>query len=170
MSDGDRVDCPDPGQRRGFELRRMTLSDLDQVIGIERESFVEPWTKANFEREVLSLDASEATVAVREDEVLGYTVAWYLPDKVHLANIAVKTGRRERGIGRALVEAVISRAGKCGGETVVLEVRESNHEARKLYDSLGFLAVGRRKNYYKRENEDAIIMQIVLGKTGGHGP
>jgi ribosomal-protein-alanine N-acetyltransferase len=151
----------------------MELSDLDRVVAIERESFSEPWAKSCFEYEILILEASELTVAELGDEVVGYTVAWFLSDEVHLANVAVQRKYRGKGIGRALVEAVISRAVQVEAERVVLEVRRSNVEAQRLYESLGFVRVGVRKNYYVKEKEDAILMACDLrysdGGLGGPG-
>jgi ribosomal-protein-alanine N-acetyltransferase len=145
-----------------YALRPMELGDLDQVMAIERESFCEPWTKGCFEHEILVLDASELTVAVSQEDVLGYTVAWFLDNEVHLANVAVRERFRGRGIGRTLVETVMSRAMEVRAEKVVLEVRRSNLEAQKLYETLGFLRVGVRKNYYTKEKEDAILMTCDL--------
>jgi ribosomal-protein-alanine N-acetyltransferase len=159
--------------RGGVAIRRMTLGDLDQVLEIERGSFSEPWSRTNFEYEMLHLDASELAVAVAGEAVLGYTVTWFLGDEVHLANVAVRADRRERGVGRALVEDVIARARRSGARRILLEVRESNYEARNLYDSLGFFQVGTRRNYYRKEREDAILMERVLEggrEDGGEGP
>jgi ribosomal-protein-alanine N-acetyltransferase len=145
----------------------MELSDLDQVMDIEREAFSEPWARGCFEHEILVLDASELTVAISQENILGYTVAWFLDDEVHLANVAVRQRFRGGGIGRALVEAVMSRAKQTGAERVVLEVRRSNAEAQRLYETLGFLPAGVRKNYYTKEKEDAILMtcQLIGGSS-----
>jgi ribosomal-protein-alanine N-acetyltransferase len=145
-----------------YTIRPMELGDLDQVMEIERESFSEPWSRGCFEHEILLLDASELTVAASKDEILGYTVAWFLEDEVHLANVAVCTGFRGRGVGRTLVEAVMSRAVQSRAKRVVLEVRRSNSEAQRLYETLGFVPVGVRKNYYTKDKEDAILMTCNL--------
>jgi len=150
-------------QRLVYYLRPMELSDLDQVMEIERQAFVEPWAKGCFEYEILVLDASELTVAVSRDRILGYTVAWFLDDEVHLANVAVEKRSRGLGIGRTLVEAVMNRAVEEGAERVALEVRRSNVEAQRLYETLGFVRSGVRKNYYAKEKEDAILMTCYLG-------
>ena len=152
-------------------LRPMTLEDLSRVLEIERESFSEPWSRSNFEYEILHLDVSELMVAESDGNVIGYTVTWFLDEEVHLANIAVRNGFRERGVGKALVLDVMARAMGEGAAKILLEVRESNVEARKLYESLGFRAVGIRKNYYRKEKEDAILMQCLLQDvTGNRGP
>jgi len=144
-------------------LRPMETNDLDQVLEIETESFVEPWTRQNFEQEIESPSASEMMVALLEKKVVGYSVTWYLEHEVHLANVAVRKSCRARGIGRALVEEVLDRARSEGAAQIVLEVRESNVEAIKLYETLGFRTVGLKRNYYKKENEDAILMRCLLG-------
>jgi ribosomal-protein-alanine N-acetyltransferase len=172
MEDHDRRHGEGRSRREDFALRPMQLDDLDQVIEIERESFGEPWSRKNFEYEMLQLAASELVVAVAGEVVLGYTVTWFLGEDVHLANVAVRADTRECGVGRALVEGVIARARRAGARRVLLEVRESNHEARNLYDSLGFHQVGIRRNYYKKEREDAILMECLLegADEGGEGP
>lgn len=162
-----------PEDNKALAIRPMTTLDLDQVIEIERQSFREPWTKTNFECEMLSQDLSESNVAVLGDRVLGYTVVWHQDEEVHLANIAVCEEYRERGIGKALVEYVLVRAKEQGARTIMLEVRESNLEARRLYETLGFRAVGLKRNYYKKEKEDAVLMRCLFERDpddqGGHG-
>ena len=152
-------------QRLVYSLRAMELSDLDQVMEIERQAFVEPWARGCFEYEILVLDASELTVAVSHGSILGYTVAWFLEDEVHLANVAVEKRFRGLGIVRTLVEAVMNRAVEENAERVVLEVRRSNVEAQRLYETLGFVPSGVRKNYYAKEKEDAILMTCYLGTS-----
>lgn len=143
-------------------LRPMSVLDLDQVLEIETQSFAEPWTRGNFEFEIESHGASALTVALSRNKVVGYSVTWFLENGVHLANIAVREDCRGQGIGRALVEEVMDRARMEGAGSISLEVRESNVEARKLYETLGFRAVGLKRGYYKKENEDAILMRCFL--------
>jgi ribosomal-protein-alanine N-acetyltransferase len=157
------------GSEAALDLRPMELGDLDQVLEIETESFVEPWTRANFEEEIGGLGDSTLTVALLGEKVAGYSVTWYLPDHVHLANVAVRGDCRGRGIGRALVEDVIENAARGGVGKIMLEVRESNVEARRLYETLGFRAVGVKRNYYTKENEDAILMRYALEERGAGG-
>ena len=46
-----------------------------------------------------------------------------------------------------------------------LEVRSSNHAARKLYENFGFAVQGVRRNYYTETGEDAVIMSADLKRA-----
>ena len=72
--------------------------------------------------------------------------------------IAVLPSARRLGVGRRLIDAFFERVRARGGETVYLEVRESNLPARTLYGSVGFETVGIRRNYYHRPDENAVIL------------
>ena len=79
--------------------------------------------------------------------------------------MAVSPDARRRGIGDALVSGILERAKKLQLSFVTLEVRESNQGAIALYRKHGFMAVGRRKNYYEQPREDAILMTIYLNEA-----
>ena len=66
---------------------------------------------------------------------------------------------RRQGVARALIEALVSALRERGSKQLTLEVRASNGPARQLYESLGFLQVGLRKNYYRNPKEDALILR-----------
>ena len=81
-------------------------------------------------------------------------------DEGEILNLAVAPAGRRRGLGRALVEAMLEALRTRGIRQVYLEVRESNSSARALYASRGFKEVGRRKAYYRRPVEDAIVLRL----------
>jgi len=74
-------------------------------------------------------------------------------------NVAVAPAKRRSGLGRGLVAEIISVMAARGVRQVYLEVRESNAAARALYAAQGFREVGRRKQYYRRPVEDAIVLR-----------
>ncbi|HEX4601181.1 MAG TPA: ribosomal protein S18-alanine N-acetyltransferase, partial [Gemmatimonadales bacterium] len=90
-------------------------------------------------------------------------------DEGEILNLGVAPGHRRRGVGRALVEAMLARCGERGVTTVYLEVRESNSGARRLYETVGFHEVARRARYYQRPVEDAVILRASLRPVGGSG-
>ena len=145
-------------------LRPMQPEDLLGVLEIERRSFGQPWSRAFFEKELVTPFA-RLTVAVdvgAESSVVGYTCRWRVADEVHLLNVAVHPDRRGLGHGRQLVAAVTAEAEATGARVVFLEVRAGNVVARRLYRTLGFRDLGIRRGYYG-PGQDAIVMELRLG-------
>ena len=94
------------------------------------------------------------------DKIAGYVVALDAADEGEILNLAVAPDGRRRGLGRELVRAILDALGKREVGQVYLEVRESNAAARALYAAFGFQDVGRRKQYYRRPVEDAIVLRL----------
>lgn len=146
------------------------LVDLPGIVEIERAVFGDPWSAQSF-REALGHPAVYFACACRDgDDVLGYVVAWFVADEGEIANLAVARPAWGQGVGRALLDAALSEAASHGITAVYLEVRESNERARRLYESRRFEEVGRRRGYYRRPVEDAIVLRrIVREGTRGTG-
>ncbi|MFN7993151.1 MAG: GNAT family N-acetyltransferase [Bryobacteraceae bacterium] len=99
----------------------------------------------------------EFTVACRGDEVAGFAVWRGLADcEIELLNLAVKPSMRRKGVARTLLFLLTA----SHGQSVWLEVRDSNLAARNLYKKLGFLEVTRRPEYYGSSGEGAIVMKF----------
>ncbi len=143
-------------------VREMTAADVEQVAAIERASFSTPWPAPAF-REMLEREGVELLVLDDgEGGVIGYAVLWCVLDEGELANIAVAEGWRGRALGALLLAAILDRAVEVGVRRLFLEVRESNHVARKLYRSRGFVEIGRRADYYREPREDARVLLKIL--------
>ena len=140
-----------------FTIRPFGYSDLPQVIAIERRSFPTPWSLSMFVLE-LSKPSGICVAAVDSEtrKVIGYLVCSRYDLVWHLMNVAVDPAARRRGVGRQLLEAMISRAGV--EEPYTLEVRTSNAPAIALYERFGFRSAGTRPRYYRDTGEDALIM------------
>jgi ribosomal-protein-alanine N-acetyltransferase len=144
----------------GFSIRPLSYADLPQVIAIERRTFTTPWSLAMF---VLELSKSSGLCLAATDDdgqLLGYLICSRFDTVWHLMNIAVDPSQRRRGVGSALLERMIERAGP--DEEYTLEVRPSNAQAITLYERLGFRPAGRRPRYYRDNGEDALIMWRTL--------
>ena len=153
-------------------IRPALESDLEAVLKIERDSFGDPWSRESFESS-LALDrmrflvAEEAGAGSHKGEagevgVLGYVVVLLLMDEAEIANLAVTPTTRRRGIGGLLLDRVAAEASDAGVRSLYLEVRESNSAARALYETRSFLPVGRRRGYYQRPQEDALLLKRDL--------
>jgi ribosomal-protein-alanine N-acetyltransferase len=139
-----------------------TRDDVPAIVAIERAAFTDPWSAQSF-REVVDND-SVYFVCARRDAVgvVGYVVAWFVADEGEIANVAVAPEAWGTGIGRALLDAALDEADRRRATAVYLQVRDSNERARRLYRSRGFEEVGRRRGYYRRPDEDAILLRRAL--------
>lgn len=135
----------------------MSENDLEEVALLERLCFSDPWSKTSFEEE-LNHRFSIPLVVKSGQKVIGYTCLWHIYDQIEIANFAVSPEFRGKGIGKIMMERVLSEAKKRGCLSVMLSVRKSNLTALNLYAKSGFVEVDRRKNYYRHPTEDAIIM------------
>lgn len=142
-------------------IRAMSTVDLPEVVAIELASYTMPWAEETF-RGLLRRPDAEALVAERGGIVIAYAIFWWVADQAELGNVAVTARARGQGIGAALVNTVLERAARRDIREVFLEVRPSNPNARRLYERLGFVQVGRRRNYYVRPTEDALVMRRAL--------
>lgn len=160
----------DDGPWRGVlpPLQRMRAADLDAVVAVEVRAYPWPWTRGNF---IDSLAAGYRAWLARDGDgaLLGYYVAMAGVDELHLLNLTVAPECQGRGLGRALLEAVVAEARALPAVRLLLEVRESNLRARRLYASRGMAEIGRRRHYYPARDgrEDAIVMSLAL--EGVHG-
>lgn len=153
-------DVPAAGERSA-RLRPLRYDDLARVQEIEQASFSTPWKDETF-RGLLRRSDTDLVGAESEGRLVGYAITWTVADQAELGNVAVAPEARGRGIGRALVEAVVERVGRRGAKECFLEVRESNGTAQALYRSMGFEAVGRRRAYYAAPVEDALVMRLLI--------
>lgn len=140
-------------------FRPMEQNDIDDVVNLEVQSFATPWSRQSFEEE-LENPRARYLIAVLDGEAAGYAGAWLILDEAHVTNVAVASRHRRRGVGEALMRALIALAKEDGAGSMTLEVRPSNGAARAMYAKLGFKAAGVRKNYYEDTREDALIMWL----------
>jgi [ribosomal protein S18]-alanine N-acetyltransferase len=136
-------------------IRAARESDLPRVFEIETASHDQPWSQHAFFEE-LSPKPTRPLFFVHGDPAEAYIVAWRIAGELQIQNVTTAPDYRRRGLARELLQHVLVLAGDCHFAT--LEVREGNFAARVLYESLGFVEVGRRPRYYTN-GETAVLMQ-----------
>lgn len=160
-----------------FEFKIMEEVDLDQVLWIETSSNITPWKANNF------LDCIAAQywnyVFVEKDtreSILGHCVVMPGFEEAHLLNITIHPKFRRKGIAKSALEALQKSCLERKFQRILLEVRESNFEAIRLYHSLGFEQIGVRKGYYPmpteeklQARENALVMQKKLMTENQNG-
>jgi ribosomal-protein-alanine N-acetyltransferase len=161
----------------GIVLRAMKVEDVAVVAAIDRLSFPLPWSENSFRSDLTTNPAAHLLVAEQTTgggrRIAGYAGYWLVIDEAHLSTLAVDPDLRRRGVGERILREAMRHAVRQGAEMMTLEVRVSNHAARRLYDKLGFRAVGRRPHYYNDNLEDAILMTrdrlAEDGRANGQG-
>jgi ribosomal-protein-alanine N-acetyltransferase len=120
----------------------------------------EPWDAAALGR-ILALSGGFGYLAWESDSPAGFILARNLGDEVEILSVGVLPAWRRRGIGHALLDAVIADAGRRHLASIVLEVAADNEAARQLYAVFGFVQAGRRPRYYRRTAgaADALILR-----------
>jgi ribosomal-protein-alanine acetyltransferase len=142
-------------------LRPATRADLPALAALEREAFNDPWTEAQL-REALSWSGAIAVVAENAAGLTGYVLGRIIVDEGEILSLATAPQHRRQGIGRDLLTAVLAVMVERGVRSAWLEVRVSNEAARAMYQAAGFVAAGRRSDYYRQPLEDALVLRREL--------
>jgi ribosomal-protein-alanine N-acetyltransferase len=148
-------------------IRRATPTDLAHIRQLEVQApTAAHWSSSQYEvLFVAEVPQRIALVATREsgvELVVAFLVARCLNDEWEIENIVVDENERQAGVGSALVRHLAAEAASSGAVSLLLEVRESNTPARRLYEKIGFTVEGRRKTYYQSPDEDAILYRLPL--------
>ena len=150
-------------------IDRMTEHDLLEVVEIEEASGLSHWGWDAYHTE-LQQHSDSILLSARAPgigqpgapSVIGFIVARFLADEIHVNNVAVRPDFRRKGIGEELLQAVLSWGRTKRASQAVLEVRAGNSAAQQLYRACGFEVVGRRRRYYRDPLEDALLMTVSL--------
>ena len=145
-----------------IRIRQAKLYDVPAMSRIERDSFDSPWSAEEITKDVTAGGNVYVAVAEYGDEKAGYGEIRMIAGEAQIYNIAIAPEFRRAGIGEALLRHMSARAEEDGCVLVTLEARSSNEAAMALYRKLGFREVGRRKGYYAKGGEDAVLMDLDL--------
>jgi [ribosomal protein S18]-alanine N-acetyltransferase len=143
-----------------LSLRKMTADDVPAVMELDQKSFSLPWPERSFRFELTDNPASRCWVAEMDGKLVGMIVVWLIAEEAHIATLATHPEYRRQGIGKRLLGHALRRMMEDGARSSFLEVRESNLAAQEMYRKFGFEATGRRRRYYRDNDEDAILMSL----------
>lgn len=147
-----------------MEIRYATAADLPQIRRMEEQaSTAAHWSAAQYHA-LFANDGPRRIALVAQDDlqVIGFLIARFLAGEWEIENIVVDERHKKRGIGTTLLRRLLSEAQAAGATSLILEVRESNAQARRLYEKTGFTSEGRRNSYYRDPVEDAILYRRSL--------
>lgn len=146
-----------------YEIVPMDRGHIPQIAALEKTCFSTPWTQAMLEEELFNPQASFIVAEDGEGNILGYAGLHVILDEGYIDNVAVEPDARRHGVASALLD-VFCRFGAANLAFLTLEVRASNAPAIALYRKHGFEEAGRRKGYYDKPREDAVIMTRYFKK------
>ncbi len=147
--------------QKTLQFTPASLSDLEQIMVIERVSFAYPWTEGMVRSELndAPLSFSYVTRDLEKNQIIAYVFMRVLYDELHLLSIAVDPAWRRQGIGEALIALVLETVREKNLKRITLEVRISNRSACQLYRKFGFKEVGIRRKYYCKPTENGLVFQ-----------
>ena len=144
-------------------IRQAKLYDVPALSRIEQESFDSPWSADEITKDVISKDGNIYVAVIESDgEKAGYAEMRMVAGEAQIYNIVIDKAFRGRGLGEMLLRHLIDKAKELGCSLITLEVRGGNEAAMELYRKLGFREVGRRRGYYSKGAEDAVLMDLAL--------
>ena len=154
--------------RPGLYLERATLDDVAALAALEAACFSHPWTEGQIADEIAAGPPGAVFVlrslAAGGGPALTCAACAYrvVVDEMQVLDVAVATDRRRLGLARFLLRIAMRGALRSGARIAVLEVRAGNEQALALYEALGFVRQGIRREYYRQPVEDAVLLQRRL--------
>jgi tRNA threonylcarbamoyl adenosine modification protein YeaZ/ribosomal-protein-alanine acetyltransferase len=144
-----------------------SVEDIEAVLGIEQASFTNPWTRDMYTAELDNRGRSFLYLARDQNRrIVGFCSFWRVLDELHINNLAVLPDHRRKGVASELLTSILAEAQAMGAKRAMLEVRESNVEARRLYERFGFSISGIRPRYYTNPIEDALVLTLEYAAAG----
>jgi len=143
------------------KIKTLTEKDLDQVLELDHLCFGGLWSLDAYKREIESPNSCLLILTIElqgEEKVIGLGCFWSILEEAHITILAIHPDFQEQKLGQLLLSNMLDKAEKQGLERATLEVGENNKKALYLYEKFGFTVAGRRKKYYKKTQEDALIL------------
>ncbi len=142
-------------------IREMKAEDAAAVAEIEYQTFPDHWSQ-NAVLDTLSNPQTVCLLAEKAGKAAGYLLAYLAGGEAEIARIAVPEGLKRQGIGKKLLQLLEETCKERQVGRLLLDVRESNREARAFYQKMAFQEDGVRKGFYQSPAEDAVLMSREL--------
>lgn len=144
-----------------LKIRPINYEDLTTISEMEPLVFDEPWGKVDFIRCLRA--GYGGWVIIENNEILAYSLVCMSANQFHISRLAVDPFHQKKGYGRGLLQHIIQKAKQLNFTKVTLEVRENNLAAVNLYKKMGFVVIGKKRNYYTlRDGRKESALEMVF--------
>ncbi|WP_057829549.1 ribosomal protein S18-alanine N-acetyltransferase [Liquorilactobacillus cacaonum] len=151
---------------REFLLCRALVPDVAEMTQLQKLVYLEDnsWDEEIFESELRNEKSKLYLIMRQNDQLVAFIGASFNQNTrdAHISNVAVKPDFQDHGLGKFLIETMITCARYNNYSSLSLETRLSNIRAQKLYSIIGFKNIGIKKAYYQSNHEDAVNMKLLI--------
>jgi ribosomal-protein-alanine N-acetyltransferase len=143
--------------------REANAFDLPVFVSLDKDLFpYSPWSASQYKEEFSSPTRHFVVALDQEESIIGYAGVFAPGDtEADILTVGVVPNHRGQGIAKALMALLTDWANAQGSTAMMLEVKTDNHEAIGLYESLGYLKLNVRKDYFGA-GLDAQVMRLEL--------
>jgi [ribosomal protein S18]-alanine N-acetyltransferase len=159
---GYRAPVESPLVQFRYDVRPMTVSQLDEVWRLDQRCFVdgEAYSRDTFEYLLTAAESVSYRAVTQGGMMVGFIVGLVEPDHTgHVTTIGVSPEHRRRGIARRLMEKVEDGFRRRSVRMVRLEVRSVNAGAQQLYRDLGYIVTQRLPRYYSNGGDGLLMVK-----------
>ena len=149
-------------KRACTEVRETVMEDAAAIAEMEHQIFSDAWSEKSV-LDTMNQKNAVCLTAEKAGRIIGYVLSYTAADEAEIARIAVAEEFRRQGTARALLRELENVCSSKGVKKLLLDVRESNREARAFYTDMGFQEDGIRRRFYENPQEDGILMSRELG-------
>ncbi len=135
-------------------IRPMIAADLPSVATVDRLAFKPLWQNSLDALILAFHKASVASVALLDDQIIGYQISTSTPINTHLARLAVNPTYQRKNIGYELVRDMLASSLKMNCWQVTVNTQGDNISSLALYDSIGFTLTGESFPVYVHEDPE----------------
>ena len=144
-----------------IKIKPLTEKELDQVLALDKTCFGGLWSLNGYKREIKSPNSCLLIMTIDDhlkERVIGFASFWAILKEAHITLLAIHPDFQGQGLGKLLLNHLLSEIDKRHLSAATLEVSEKNFKALNLYQKFGFKEAGRRKRYYQKTGEDALVL------------
>jgi len=154
-----------------LKLEPLKIEQLPQIVELDQICLGGLWSLDGYRKELENPNSQLLTISIpvprkqeaetdnnKTEQIIGLGCFWTILEEAHLTVLAIHPNYQGQGLGELLLYTLLKKACDRHLERATLEVRVSNEIALALYQKFGFKIAGRRKNYYQKTGEDALIL------------